>query len=704
MGRSKDREMEEEGYFDSSKETWIIEKLLEDGIIDDSSEADKYSKEWDKYEQEYEEFLLNGDIQKEQFIEEGLIREGIIEDDNPEEYEQKKYEYSKLYERENDIDKKEESKDLNKKEYEHKYNSIANPNNDIPSKEDNDCLNIGNDISAFAKLIAYKDLSTPLSIGLFGKWGSGKSFFMEKLESKIDIYSKDEDTDIFSKNIVHVKFNAWHYSDTNLWASMVYKIFDRIDDEISEDKSHKIYEELEFSQKELKKKEKELKKLEEKIEEQENRTVLFSNIEDNILINQLSKESKKIKEVKEVYENTKDFFGLLKEGWNLLFKDKKILKFLLLIPVFLIIGFFFLVFKEWIDVMISSSIGILGIIYFYYKKVLSSLKPLKSIIDKYNEEKNRYIKEKESINDEIADIKNGKHFKEFIKSKISTSDYRKHLGLISVIREDFEALEKYLFEDDDGMNCGVDRIVLYIDDLDRCSDELVVEVLEAVHLLLTFKLFVVVVGIDSSWVKGSLENKFKNLNSENIKITPKNYIEKIFQIPFKIDDVNNTGKGNLIEDILITKKEKKIEFNKYENKYEQLVLNDGKTVTFSDGNAIAFSNPDYKNFESLTLEKEEINYLKEVSKFIDNTPRTIKRFINTYRLLRSHYDVMEVLEEDFDKYKNIALFLCETFYLEIEGNKDFSQNLENEFKTDYEREFPNKKDIQKLISRFKFDI
>ena len=39
------------------------------------------------------------------------------------------------------------------------------------------------------------------------------------------------------------------------------------------------------------------------------------------------------------------------------------------------------------------------------------------------------------------------------------------------------------------------RIVLYVDDLDRCPSDRVVELLEAVHLLLAFALFVVVVGV-----------------------------------------------------------------------------------------------------------------------------------------------------------------------------------------------------------------
>lgn len=45
-----------------------------------------------------------------------------------------------------------------------------------------------------------------------------------------------------------------------------------------------------------------------------------------------------------------------------------------------------------------------------------------------------------------------------------------------------------------------ERIILYIDDLDRCPPEKVVEVLQAIHLLLCFPLFVVVVAVDARWV------------------------------------------------------------------------------------------------------------------------------------------------------------------------------------------------------------
>ena len=54
----------------------------------------------------------------------------------------------------------------------------------------------------------------------------------------------------------------------------------------------------------------------------------------------------------------------------------------------------------------------------------------------------------------------------------------------------------------------VNRIILYIDDLDRCPPEKVVDVLRAIHLLLAFRLFVVVVAVDARWMKRSLKDRF----------------------------------------------------------------------------------------------------------------------------------------------------------------------------------------------------
>jgi hypothetical protein len=57
----------------------------------------------------------------------------------------------------------------------------------------------------------------------------------------------------------------------------------------------------------------------------------------------------------------------------------------------------------------------------------------------------------------------------------------------------------------------IDRIILYIDDLDRCPPRRVVELLEAVHLLLAVDLFVVVVAVDPRWLLRSIAAHYRDL-------------------------------------------------------------------------------------------------------------------------------------------------------------------------------------------------
>ena len=69
----------------------------------------------------------------------------------------------------------------------------------------------------------------------------------------------------------------------------------------------------------------------------------------------------------------------------------------------------------------------------------------------------------------------------------------------------------------------LERIVLYIDDLDRCPPRRVVEVLEAVHLMLALELFVVVVAVDARWLIRSLEYHYRELFSTGDGLVPRGY-------------------------------------------------------------------------------------------------------------------------------------------------------------------------------------
>ena len=109
---------------------------------------------------------------------------------------------------------------------------------------------------AFAAMISARQFVPPLAIGVLGEWGSGKSFFMRLV---YDAIAKGRPAEAAAQqtgataitlldNVVQVRFNAWHYAETNLWASLVDHIFTSLDrwaeTANQKDKTDKVFERL----------------------------------------------------------------------------------------------------------------------------------------------------------------------------------------------------------------------------------------------------------------------------------------------------------------------------------------------------------------------------------------------------------------------------------------------------------------------------
>ena len=155
-------------------------------------------------------------------------------------------------------------------------------------------------------------------------------------------------------------------------------------------------------------------------------------------------------------------------------------------------------------------------------------------------------------------------FDYYLNLSADTRQFEQQLGTVSRVRRAFEQLnaiydeQKRLMADktagqaEGGQAAGgsdsIERIVLYIDDLDRCQFDQVVKVLEAVHLLLAFPLFVVVVGVDARWLQQSLvtfyERQLKGTTTgDHHFATVQDYLEKIFQIPIRLEPIADAPAG-----------------------------------------------------------------------------------------------------------------------------------------------------------------
>lgn len=79
---------------------------------------------------------------------------------------------------------------------------------------------------------------------------------------------------------------------------------------------------------------------------------------------------------------------------------------------------------------------------------------------------------------------------------------------------------------------GARRVVVFVDDLDRCLPENALDVLESMKLFFDMDGFVFVVGLDQSVVERAVGLKYPSADSTGVPIEGTAYVKKVFQVPF----------------------------------------------------------------------------------------------------------------------------------------------------------------------------
>jgi hypothetical protein len=87
---------------------------------------------------------------------------------------------------------------------------------------------------------------------------------------------------------------------------------------------------------------------------------------------------------------------------------------------------------------------------------------------------------------------------------------------------------------------GVDRVVIFVDDLDRCFPNNALEVLESMKLFFDLQGFVFVVGLDRDVIARAITSKHPELErtADAHQRASAEYLEKIFQVPFALPRID----------------------------------------------------------------------------------------------------------------------------------------------------------------------
>jgi KAP-like P-loop domain-containing protein len=496
-----------------------------------------------------------------------------------------------------------------------------------------DLLDISKEVEALCMVLAAKDVEPPLSLGLFGDWGSGKSFFMASMEAWFaQLLAMSEDarkTSPYCSSIVQLKFNAWHYSDTNLWATLTSAILQGLADAVADnrDPDQRLVLRTKKTQAEqrLATAEEDVRVNQAAIESAGNqlaqletppaRTIASVAADDPALQQELAaaRSALRIPELTAAGSDVIEQVLAAKDIWqqlSLTLRNAPSRRTFLLAALALgglIVGIpvaYWLATTYGLGARVGALAltlsGVAAAIGKIVAPVGQALKRIRHVQEAATErhraanataisdikndvEKRRTAvgaardaataaqREIAEVDAQLNDFKPEQRMAAFLKRRSESTDYLTDLGTISRARKDFEQLTALLAEahnqakgddakDDEPVLPRIDRIILYIDDLDRCPENKVVDVLQAVHLLLAFKLFVVVVGVDPRWLLHSLKQHstaFQPPKNDGAAVppdeqshwesTPLNYLEKIFQIPFTLRPMGSTGFGQLVD-------------------------------------------------------------------------------------------------------------------------------------------------------------
>lgn len=244
-----------------------------------------------------------------------------------------------------------------------------------------------------------------------------------------------------------------------------------------------------------------------------------------------------------------------------------------------------------------------------------------------------------STGQEIKD----EEIKKVLEGTFSKEEVRRNLR---EFQKDFEELLK---------ETKIKKLVVFIDELDRCNHDTILETLEAIRLFLFTKGTSFIIGADERQVMYAVGKRFPEVKGNHLDIG-KEYLEKMIQYPIKIPQLGiyemefyitslflqETFKKEYAEIIEFLKEERKQNFIKFEISYD--LIKD--------------------KFEDIDEDKlkDVISVSKQLSSVLSNrlngNPRHCKRFLNA---LSMRMKMAEFKSINLDKKILAKLMLIEYF-------------------------------------------
>nr|WP_298687684.1 Qat anti-phage system ATPase QatA [uncultured Dongia sp.] len=181
---------------------------------------------------------------------------------------------------------------------------------------------------------------------------------------------------------------------------------------------------------------------------------------------------------------------------------------------------------------------------------------------------------------------------------------------------------------------NVTRLVVLVDDLDRCLPETAIETLEAIRLFVLLPRTAFIIGADEAMIEYAVRRHFPELpDGGKWRDYPKAYLEKLIQVPFRIPAMGETETRIYVTMLLVAAQigEDAVEFDMLLKVAHDRLSEPWRRRSIEEGDVKEVLGPKYSEaVKNAVVMGGRIAPL--LARGTSGNPRQVKRFINALNL------------------------------------------------------------------------
>lgn len=281
--------------------------------------------------------------------------------------------------------------------------------------------------------------------------------------------------------------------------------------------------------------------------------------------------------------------------------------------------------------------------------------------------------------DELVSKIKGQDTEDFIKQFVKDADDIDNSERFEVVRKFRDEFEILLDKS------KINKLIVLIDDLDRCLPDRIIDNLEAIKLFLNVKNTAFVIGADPRIVRHAIEYRYKDMVDErneensNVRIVH-DYLEKLIQIPYYLPKLSDSEVETYITLLFCETDLDNEDFIKVIDAFKEFREKDRYSVfDFAKIQEAVGENRIQKLQQNVSL----IAKLSPIiSESLYGNPRQIKRFLNTFMLRKKLASVAKIPDFKDDILAKLMILeyaepkLFEMLYNWQISNKGFASQLD----------------------------